>query len=144
MIAIGLVVAGWGVMVGIGADRALELPSGIESLTPVPDAVQVLSRSSIVADLDSGFTGVFVVNGTELETVNLDEIGSIAVEPGRQVDIPPVTVYEPGNSTLTFTPRPGAGVEEFATGRQEVTLIYWPLDEGRQRARQYTWYFEVF
>jgi hypothetical protein len=142
-IAAGIVVIVFGVIVSVTGDDRSPLPDEVESVAPVPDAVQVLSQSQIVVDLVSGYTGVLVVDGVELETVNLDELGSIAVEPGKQVDIPPVTVYEPGNATLTFTPSEGAAIEELDSGLHEATVVYWRITEGRQRADSYRWTFNV-
>jgi hypothetical protein len=140
-VATGLVLVGYGVAVSITGDEGYDLPDAIESIEPVPGAVQVLTQTPVFVDLQSGYTGVLVVNDVEIETVNLDELGSIAVEPGRQVDIPPVTLYEPGNATLTFRPAAGAAVEEFETGLQRVQVIFWRIDEGRERASSYSWTF---
>ena len=144
VIALGLVALAWGAMVGFRGSRAEPLPTGVERVDPVPDSIQVLPQSSVFVDLEIGYTGVLVIDGSEIETVDLDQIGSLAVEPGQQVDIPPVTIFEPGNATLTFTPRRGAAIEQFAAGLHEVTLIYWRLDEGRGRASSFTWSFNVF
>jgi hypothetical protein len=142
-IAFGLVVVAYGISTGVtgGGDR--NYPEAVESVTPVPNAVQVLAQSSVIVDLQVGYTGILVINGVELETVNLDEIGNLSAEPGQQIDLPPVTVFEPGNATLTFTPRRGANIERFPTGLQEVTVIYWPILDGPQRADRYTWTFNV-
>ena len=82
----------------------------------MPDAVQVLSQTSVFVDLLTDYTGVLVIDDVEIETIDLGEIDSSAVEPGQQVDIPPATVYEPGNATLTYTPTEGAPIETFETG----------------------------
>jgi hypothetical protein len=142
-IAAGLVIIAWGVLVSVTGDERSPLPDDIERIDPVPDAVQVLSQSSVVVDLETGYEGVLVVDGVEIETVNLDELGSIRIEPGKQVDVPPVTVYEPGNATLTFTPSEGAVIEEFDSGLHEVTVLYWKIEEGRQRAEAFRWTFNV-
>ena len=102
-----------------------------------------LSQSSVTVDLEQGYTGVLVLDGVELETVNLDEVGSVAVEPGKQVDIPPVTLYEPGNATLTFTPTEGAVIEEFESGLHVAEVVFWRIVDGRARADTYTWTFNV-
>ncbi|MEJ7800711.1 MAG: hypothetical protein WKF60_09335, partial [Ilumatobacter sp.] len=59
------------------------------------------------------------------------------------VDLPPVTIFEAGNSTLTFTPSAGAPVSQFVDGDHTVEVVYWRLDEGRQRARSFSWTFTV-
>jgi hypothetical protein len=142
-IALGIVVIGFGIVVSVTGDERTRLPDEVQEVTPAPDAVQTLSQSSVIVDLVEGYTGVLVLDGVELETVNLDEVGSIDVEPGKQVDLPPVTVYEPGNATLTFTPTEGAVVEEFSTGIHRAEVVYWRLDQGRQRAESFRWTFNV-
>jgi hypothetical protein len=142
-IALGIVVIGFGIVVSVTGDERTRLPDEVQEVTPAPDAVQTLSQSSVIVDLVDGYTGVLVLDGVELETVNLDEVGSIDVEPGKQVDLPPVTVYEPGNATLTFTPTEGAVVEEFSTGIHRAEVVYWRLDQGRQRAESFRWTFNV-
>ena len=106
-----------------------------ELMAKVPRLRIAIPRSQVA--------GVLVLDGVELETVNLDEIGSIDVEPGKQVDLPPVTVFEPGNATLTFTPTEGALVEEFESGLHRAEVVYWRVDEGHQRAASFRWTFNV-
>jgi hypothetical protein len=143
LVAVGLVLVIRGLLVGVTGDERSNLPDLVERVEPVPDAVQALSQSNVFVDLASGYTGVLVIDGAEIETVNVDELGSLAVEPGQQVDLPPVTIYEPGNSTLTFSPSDDAPVDEFESGEHEAKVIYWRIDEGRQRARTFNWTFTV-
>jgi hypothetical protein len=140
-IALGIAVVGFGVATSITGGEAYNLPDAIERVDPIPGSVQVLSKAPVFVDLDNGYTGILVVNGIEIETVNLNEIGSIEVEPGRQVDIPPATIFEPGNATLTFRPSDGAPVESFGSGVQQVQVIFWRIDDGPTRAGSYTWTF---
>jgi hypothetical protein len=142
-IAVGLVLVGLGVLVSVTGDEATKLPDEIESIAPVPDAVQVLSQTSVFVDLLTDYTGVLVIDGVEIETISLGDIDSTGVEPGQQVDIPPVTVYEPGNATLTYTPTEGAPIETFETGLHQVQVIYWRVEQGRPRAGLYSWTFNV-
>lgn len=140
-IAIGMVFVGLAVSVSITGEDRVPLPSAIERVEPVPNAVSVLAQTSVVVDLEQGYTGVFVINGVEIPTFR---IGQVEVEPGRQVDIPAVTIFEPGNATLTFTPSRGAEIERFSAGLQQVEVIYWREDEGRALAESFTWVFNVF
>jgi hypothetical protein len=142
-IAVGLVLVGFGLLVSVTGDEATHLPDEIEEIAPVPDAVQVLSQTSVFVDLITDYTGVLVIDGVEIETIDLSEIDSSAVEPGQQVDIPPATVYEPGNATLSYTPTEGAPIETFETGLHHVQVIYWRVEEGRSRAGLYAWTFNV-
>jgi hypothetical protein len=143
LIAVGLVLVVRGVAVSITGDDRANLPETIESVEPVPEAVQVLNQTHVFVDLVAGYTGVLVIDGFELETVNIDDVVSADAEPGTQVDLPDTTVYEPGNATLSFAPNDNAPVTGFETGVHQAQVIYWKVEEGRQRARSYSWTFNV-
>lgn len=140
VIAIGIVLVARGVLVGVTGDDRVPLPAAVESVQPVPDAVQALSQTNVFVDLAANYTGVLQIDGIEIPTQNVAELQAA---PGEQVDLPPVTIFEPGNFTLTFTPSGDAAIEEFTSGRHQVRLVYWRIDEGRDRARSFTWWFNV-
>jgi hypothetical protein len=143
LLAVGILLVVRGLLVGITGDDRANLPTYIESLDPVPEAVQIPNQSSVFVDLATGYTGVLVIDGIEIETVNIDELGQADIEPGQQVELPPVTRFEPGNSTLTFTPNAGALITRFAQGEHTAQVIYWRIEDGRQFARSFTWTFTV-
>jgi len=143
IVAVGIMIVLRGVLVGVTGDDRSDLPAQIEQVDPVPDAVRVLAQTRVFVDLAPGYTGRVVIDGVEIETVNIDEIGSDQVEPGQQVDVPPVTIYEPGNATLTFTPSAGAPIEEFGEGVHEATVVFWRIEDGPARARSYSWSFNT-
>lgn len=142
IVAVGFVIVVQGVLSGVTGDDRTQLPPLIEEVLPVPEAVQVLNQSSVFVDLAEGHTGVLVIDGIEIETINIAETQPDRVEPGQQVELPEGTIFEPGNHTLTFTPSEGAPIERFAEGRHRIEVIYWPVDEGRSRARSFTWTFD--
>ncbi|MEN9645095.1 MAG: hypothetical protein RL238_1764 [Actinomycetota bacterium] len=123
---------------------ALGLPDTIEQIDPVPAAVRVPSQTSVFVDLLPGYEGVLVVDGLELPTVNIEDLQDVANKPGQQITLPPTTIYEPGNATLTFDPVEGAEIESFGQGEHIVKVIYWKTIEGRNSARSFTWTFNVF
>jgi hypothetical protein len=141
VLLVGLILVTYGVLSGVTGDDRANLPALIERVDPVPEAVQVLNQTSVFADLAAGHTGRFIIDGVDIETVGVDELGDIAAQPGVQVDLPPVTIFEPGNSTLTFTPSANAPITEFTEGEHTVQLIYWLIQDGEARARSYTWTF---
>lgn len=143
VVAIGLMLVIRGVLVGVTGDDRSDLPAEIEQVDPVPDAARVLAQTRVFVDLATGYTGRLVVDGVEIETVAIGDIADDDVEPGQQVSVPPVTIYEPGNATLTFTPAAGAPIEEFVEGIHEATVIYWRIDEGPARSRSYSWTFNT-
>jgi hypothetical protein len=141
VIASGLVLVGWGVSSSVTGREALDLPDQIESVDPIRGSVRVPAQSKVFVDLLPGYTGVLVIDGLEIETVDL---GSINVPAGQQVTLPNATIYEGGNATLTYTPAEGAPIEEFTQGRHQAMVIYWKIIDGRGSARSYSWDFNVF
>ena len=112
VVGLGLALVVRGILTGVTGDDRASLPDTIEQLNPVPEAEQVLSQTSVFVDLLPGYTGVLIIDGVEIDTVNVAELSSDTVEPGEQVSIPAVTVYEPGNATLTFIPSDRAPITE--------------------------------
>jgi hypothetical protein len=143
-IASGLVLIGWGVMRSVTGDEVTKLPGAIESIDPVPDAVQVPSQTAIVVDLAEGYTGRLVIDGVAYETVARSGLLAAEPEPGTQVDVPAGVLFDDGNDTLTFSPGDEVGFDEFAEGNHQVQVIYWKLIDGEgPTARSYIWTFHV-
>ena len=143
VIALGVVLIGYGVGQSVTGDEASNMPAAVEDVTPAYEAIQVPQQTTIVADLESGYYGYLTVDGVELATVRLDEVGSQDVEPGEQVDFPPGARYEPGNATLTFTPGDDQDVDTLGAGVHTVKVVYWKLVDGPETARSYSWTFTV-
>lgn len=143
IVGLGLALVTRGLFIGVTGDERSNLPDAIERVDPVPDAEQALSQTSVFVDLVNGYTGEIVIDGIAIETIDVSEVADDEVEAGQQVVLPPGAVYEPGNATLTFTPSAGAPIEEFLDGEHRVTVRYWPADQNEQRARAFTWTFNV-
>lgn len=143
VIALCLVAIGFALSLAVTGDEGSHLPTVIERIEPVTGATQTPAQTSIVVDLAQGYEGVLIIDGLELETVNLNALRD-AAPPGQQVTLPPTTVYEPGNATLTFDPSPASAITDFSQGRHVVKVIYWQTIDGRGSASSYTWSFEVF
>jgi hypothetical protein len=141
VIAIGLVLIGVALIQAVTGDEAADLPEAVEAVSPAPSAIQVPQQSQVVADLDAGYQGRLVIDGVALDTIRIDELGSIDVEPGEQIEVPPGAVYEPGNATLTYTPADDSPIERFAPGTHTATVIFWQTEAGPERARSYSWTF---
>ena len=142
-IAVGVLLIAYGVNTAITGDDVAKLPDEIESISPVPDAVQVLAQTNIVVDLEEGYEGTLTIDDVEFETLRLEDFSNPNVEPGTQVDIPAGVLFEPGNDTLTFTPGPDIAITKFTEGNHTVRVVYWRTSVGEQEARSYTWTFNV-
>lgn len=134
---------GFALSLAVTGDEGAHLPDQIERIEPVSGATQTPAQTSVFVDLVSGYEGVLVIDGLELETVNLNDLRD-PTKPGQQITLPPTTVYESGNATLTFDPSPESTITTFTQGRHVVQVIYWETVEGRGSARSYSWSFEVF
>jgi hypothetical protein len=149
VIAAGLVLVIIGFRSSVTGRKALALPPTIESVDPVRGAVRVPAQTAVFADLLAGYTGVFIIDGVELKTIDPNDLDSgngstPNVVPGQQVSLPATTIYERGNATLTFVPTKGAPIESFAQGPHTVSVVYWKVLESRAQSRSYTWTFSVF
>jgi hypothetical protein len=141
VIAVGLVLIGYALLRAVTGDEAADLPAAVEEVTPPPSAIQVPQQSQVVADLEAGYEGRLVIDGVELPTIRLDQLGSVDVEPGEQIEVPPGVLFEPGNATLTYTPAENAPIERLDPGTHTATVIYWLSEEGPSRARSFSWSF---
>jgi hypothetical protein len=144
VIAGGLVMVILGFRASVTGRKALALPPTIENIDPVRGAVRVPAQTQVFVDLLAGYTGVLIIDGIELETVDQGALSSPNQVPGQQVSLPAATIYEKGNATLTFVPSKGAAIESFAQGNHTATVIFWKVLESRQRSQSYTWTFSVF
>jgi hypothetical protein len=142
-IAAGVLLIAYGLATSITGDEVTKLPAAIESISPPPDAAQVLAQSNIVVDLNEGYEGRLTIDGIEFPTRRLEEFSSANVEPGTQIDIPAGVLFEPGNDTLTFTPGPDIEITRFDEGTHTVRVVYWRATVGEQEARSYNWVFNV-
>ena len=69
--------------------------------------------------------------------------GTVPEAGGQQLSLPPGTVFEPGNATLTFTPGDDELITEFSTGEHTATVLYWKREDGRDASRSFSWTFYV-
>lgn len=142
-IALGIALIGFGLATSITGDDVTKLPDAIESISPPPDAVQVLAQTNIVVDLAEGYEGRLTIDDIDFPTRRLEDFSNPNVEPGTQVDIPAGVLFEAGNETLTFTPGPDIEITRFTEGNHTVRVVYWRTSVGEQEARSYTWTFNV-
>jgi hypothetical protein len=146
VIATGLVLIIYGVTSAVTGNDGIDRPEAIESVQPVENAIQVLQQDQIIVDLLPGFEARLVVDGVELPTTIIGQSEVDPTEqpdPGEQIDLPTTAVFDPGNAVLSFQPVDGALIESFSEGEHEVTVFFWPIEDGPEQARAYTWTFNV-
>ena len=140
--------SGWcssrsGCCAAVTGDEVTNLPDAIDGIRPAPDAEQVLQQTQVVVDLAEGYEGELTVDGVALQTIRLDELAPVDVEPGQQIEVPPGAVFEPGNGTLRFTPAEGRPIETFDPGIAHGDRHVLAHRGGPDAARSYGWTFDV-
>ena len=105
VIAVGLVLIGYGVGQSVTGDEAPNMPAAVEEVTPAFDADPgARSRRGRRRPRERLLR---LPGGRRRRAADrAPRRGRLAVdvEPGEQVDFPPGARFEPGNATLTFTP----------------------------------------
>ena len=142
VIALGVVLVFYGLSKAVTGTGLQHLPAQIESITPVRSATQVQEQERVQVDLIAGYTGVLIIDNVELPTYDQSN-PAVAAQPGQQVTLPPETIFERGNYTLTFTPQKGALVDKYNTGVNTVTVRYWKITDGPAFFKTFTWQFDV-
>jgi hypothetical protein len=98
-------------------------PEGIESYAPVQDSF-VTSQITIRVDLDDEYTGVLVVDGTEIPLDQIaDEAGNIGI-----------LEYRPGEDTATG---------ELEPGQHSASVRFWRSTDQEGSGRNFRWTFTV-
>jgi hypothetical protein len=144
VIAGGLALVVYGLFVAETGDEGVDRPDEVESVQPVENAVQVLRQERVVIDLEAGLEARLIIDGIELPTETLGQSNTDpTAEPGQQADLPLAAVFDPGNAVISYQPVEGAPIESFTQGLHDVTVIYWNIEDGPNRARSYAWSFNV-
>jgi hypothetical protein len=95
----------------------------VEARIPPPGDVN-LRQARIGVDLAPGYTGVLLVDGTEIPEDQL-----VRIE---------------GLNQVFYTPGPGTETGPLSPGRHRITAVFWPVEESRQAAaRQVSWEFNA-
>jgi hypothetical protein len=128
-IAIGLLVLGClvGVTWGFGSTKNQtegQLPSSIESVSPVNNALTVPAQSTITVNLKFGYDADLIIDGVEI--------------PRDQ------TKYDKATAELRFTPGPDKDLKVLPGGTRRAMIVYWPLTGTREANGEiYQWTFSV-
>lgn len=148
-IALGVALVGFGVSRSVTGDEVTKLPDEIESISPVPDAVQVPSQANVVVDMIDGYAGEMTIDTVAYPTWRPDPLvdnGEDVLPAGGQVDVRDGVVYDPDNFTLTFTPGEDVGFEEWPVGNHNVSVRFWQEEDGEivpGTERRYHWSFNI-
>lgn len=141
---VGLGLIGLGFSAAQTGREAQRLPAVITSINPGPGD-SVLRQSQIIVKFDGAYDAVLSVDGIELPVTRLDELTSAGglLPDGAQIDLPPTAIYDPGNFVISFLPQEGAVIEELGQGEHRATVLYWRIDQTRDKARSFSWTFDA-
>ena len=147
-IALGVALVGFGVSRSVTGDEVTQLPGQIQSISPVPDAVQVPAQADIVVDLIDGYAGEMTIDGVTYPTWRPDPVVDEGedIVPGGQVNVRDGVVFDPDNHILTFTPGEDVGFEEWPVGNHQVRVRFWEERDGEivdGTLRSYNWTFNI-
>jgi hypothetical protein len=136
--AVALIVLGFRAAETANPSPTLSDPA-VRSVVPEPGSL-VLGQQQVGVYLAPGYRGVLLVDGQELPTSDV-----VAVNPAAGATAPTNddAQFDPGTGSLLFTPRPGAAIEQLSPGEHTVTAVFWPVDQSRSTARNYSWQFKV-
>ena len=143
-ISAGLVSFVLGVSTGLTGRDASNLPEAIEQISP-GQGDQVLQQSEIIVDFIEGYAATLTIDGIELLTTRLDEVIATGkqVAPGAQIDLPPTAIFDVGNYIISYLPQPGAPIAELTQGEHTGSVRFWPIKDGENAYRTYSWTFFV-
>lgn len=95
----------------------------VESVEPVADGT-ALRQSRIFAQLAANYTGILIVDGTEIPEDQLDR--------------------REGLNTVSYTPGPGTETGALKPGQRCAVVVYWPASSTRAVSSQsYRWCWQV-
>lgn len=143
-VGLGLFLIITGLQSGSTGRDAQRLPAVIERMSPGPGD-QVLQQSQILVDFIDGYEAELTVDGIDIPTTRLDELtGDGAMpKPGAQVEIPSTAIYDPGNYTISFLPQEGAPITTLTQGIHTAVVRYWKVEDGKNKARSFSWEFQA-
>jgi hypothetical protein len=143
-VGIGLFLIITGLQAGSTGRDAQRIPAVIERMSPGPGD-QVLQQSQILVDFIDGYEAELTVDGVDIPTTRLDELtgDGVAPRPGAQVEIPSTAIYDPGNYTISFLPQEGAPITTLTQGVHTAVVRYWKVEDGKNKARSFSWEFQA-
>jgi hypothetical protein len=132
-----LITVGLGIFVSLafigGGGGGCKLPNGIESV--FPDCYSaVLGQTGVQVRVAEGYRAELTINGTPIP---LDQITS-----GGQTGADDGNLAGAAQTNFFFVPGPGKAVESLLP-KNIVTVTFYPIIDGLDAARTFTWYFDA-
>jgi hypothetical protein len=135
-----LVVAGLGIFVSLafigGGGGGCDLPDGLEELFPDCNT-SVLGQTQIGVRVSDGYAAELTLNGEPIPADQVTSGGQIPTDESGEQNNPAGAAQ---TMFLFFPPSEG---ELMLLPRNTMTVTFWPLIEGPDAARNYTWFFNA-
>ena len=133
--AFGLLIYGFQDTGGTGGD---ERDDAILRLVPDRND-RVLRQAEVGAELKPGYDGRLSINGVAIPEEQME--GALTPEALSQLSESELGQgVRPNNkNSVRFQPGPGKAVTDLDTGAVEVRLRYWPIEDGPDNAKTFTW-----
>jgi hypothetical protein len=116
-----------------GGSSDCPLPEGIEEVLPECNT-SVLGQTQVGVRVSEGWAAELTLNGVPIP---LDQVTSGGQTPDDAVDNPL------GVAQTSFLFLPPVDGELALQPRNTMTVSYWPLTEGMDAARSYSWFFNA-
>ena len=144
LVIVAVLAAAFGLLVygfqGTGSTGGNDTDDAIVRLVPERND-RVLRQAEVGAELKPGYDGRLTINGVAIHEDQMEgaltpealaELGETGVEVDQGV--------RPNNkNSVRFQPGPGKAVADLDTGAVELQLRYWPIEDGPDNARTFTW-----
>jgi hypothetical protein len=105
-------------------DKVVQRDSRVHGVFP-KDGDIALRQDSVFADIALPYTGVLRIDGVQIDEPQLKRIQTGA------------------ETRLSYTPGPATVTGYLGAGTHRASVIFWKPEEGRAKASEYGWSFEV-
>jgi hypothetical protein len=100
---------------------------------------RVLRQAEVGAELKQGYDGRISIDGVEIPEEQMEG----ALTPEARAELSPTELgkgVRPNNkNSVRFKPGPGKAVSRLETGAIDLQLRYWPVEDGPDNAKIFTW-----
>jgi hypothetical protein len=132
-----LFTAGVGIFVALafigGGNPGCDLPDGLEEVYPDCNS-SVLGQTQVGVRVADGYTAELALNDVPIPLDRVTSGGQTGVEGGNLA----------GAAQMVFLFQPTVDDAEFALRpTNHMTVRYWPIAQGEEDARTYTWFFSA-
>jgi hypothetical protein len=139
-LAVGLAGAVWGAQSSSVGTEGNPLDPAIVTLAP-RDGAQALRQTSVGAELVPGYDGRLTINGISIPEEQMD--GAIDPDSVSAAELQRYGIRPNSKNRVFFTPGPGKVIEEYDTGRVDITVRFFEEQLESTTSRTVSWSIRV-